>query len=374
MKGLAVLSALLCSSISFIAQSSASIEVGGVTRTYTYFVPMTMPPQALALVFVLHGATQDGETIMDISSFNEVANANNFIAVYPDGMGNSWNVGLTTGGSTADDIAFIEALVDHFITEFSIDEHRVYSCGFSAGGYMSHRLACESSVCFAAIASVAGAISEDALSNCAPQYTPSIMQIHGTSDLIVSYNGSVISGISVDEIISTWLSNNNCPSTAEVETLPNISVLDFSTVERFTYAPCDEDSEVQLLKITGGGHQWPGTDALLGGIGNINQDIDASIEIWNFFSQFQCPSEVSTSDILEETTLSIFPNPAADHVNIQYASGKQPDSIVIYNAQGQVVFHQNWIEGQTTTQVSLADFVPGIYFIQNSNQRIMVIG
>ncbi|MFZ4784368.1 MAG: T9SS type A sorting domain-containing protein [Flavobacteriales bacterium] len=373
MKGLAVFSALLFSALSSVAQTSASIDIGGVTRTYTYFVPLTMPPQAPALVFVLHGATQDGETIMDISSFNEVANGNNFIVVYPDGIGNSWNVGLTAGGSTADDIAFIEALVNHFMTDFSIDEHRVYSCGFSAGGYMSHRLACESSVCFAAIASVAGAISEEALSNCAPQYTPSIMQIHGTSDLVVSYNGSVISGISVDEIISTWLSNNNCPSTAEVEALPNISVLDFSTVERFTYAPCNEDSEVQLLKITGGGHQWPGTDALLGGIGNINQDIDASIEIWNFFNQFQCPSEVSTLEIIEETSLSIFPNPASDMVNIQYEQGLQPEVLVIYNAQGQVVFHQKWNKGQTTLQISVDDFAPGIYFIQNSNQRLVVI-
>lgn len=372
MKPLVLLCALLLGATSYFAQTSATMDVGGETRTYTYFVPMTMPPQAPALVFVLHGATQDGETIMDISAFNDIANANNFIAVYPDGVGNSWNVGLTTGGSTADDIAFIEALVDHFATDFSIDLTRVYSCGFSAGGYMSHRLACESSVCFAAIASVAGAISEDALSNCAPQYTPSILQIHGTSDLVVSYNGSVISGISVDEIISTWLSNNNCPTTAEVEALPNISVIDFSTVERFSYAPCDENSEVELLKITGGGHQWPGTDALLGGIGNINRDIDASVEIWNFFSQFQCPSEVGIEEIAESNHLVIYPNPASDVINIQCTGDKQREEIVILNAQGQIVYQQKWNAGETRIQLSLGSFAPGIYIIKDTNQRIAV--
>jgi polyhydroxybutyrate depolymerase len=364
--------ALLLLATTATSQIEATIDINGESRSYTYFVPLTMPPQAYSLVFVLHGATQTGQGIMDISQMNDIANAGNFIAVYPDGVGNSWNVGLTTGGSTADDMAFIEALVELFAADFSIDQTRVYSCGFSAGGYMSHRLACESSVCFAAIASVSGAISESALTSCSPQYSPSIMQIHGTSDIIVSYNGSAISGISVDDIIATWLSNNNCNTTAVIEDIPNTSLIDLSTVQRFTYEPCDESSVVELLKIDGGGHQWPGTDAVFGGIGSINRDIDASQEIWNFFSQFQCPSDVSTEEIAIENNISIFPNPATDVVNIQFAKDQQPEILIIYNSQGQIVFQENIPQDQTKIQISTATLAPGIYFIKDAAVRLVV--
>jgi polyhydroxybutyrate depolymerase len=143
-------------------------------------------------------------------------------------------------------------------------------------------------------------------------------------------------------------------------------------VQRYTYEPCDENSVVELLKIDGGGHQWPGTDALFGGIGNINRDIDASQEIWNFFSQFQCPSEVAVEEITNENNISIYPNPATDVVNIQFEKGQQPENIIIYNSQGQIVFQQNIPQDQTKIQISIANLAPGIYFIKDVKVRLVV--
>jgi len=104
----------------------------------------------------------------------------------------------------------------------------------------------------------------------------------------VAYNGS-LANISVNDVLAYWLfSNNNCSGNPTVITLPNTFLFDFSTVDRFVWSPCDNGAEVQLLRVNGGGHQWPGTAALLGGLGNINRDINASQEIWNFFSRFTC--------------------------------------------------------------------------------------
>ena len=44
------------------------------------------------------------------------------------------------------------------------------------------------------------------------------------------------------------------------------------------YFDCIENAEVWLYEVVGGGHDWPGS--------NGNMDINASEEIWSFFSQY----------------------------------------------------------------------------------------
>ena len=237
------------------AQTNGTIVHDGITRSYIVYLPTTYTPSSsLPLVFVLHGFTQSANTIMNVSDFNDVAEANNFIVAYPQGVGNAWNTNSgMAGGSTADDIGFIEALIDEFHTLYNIDSTRVYSCGFSAGGYMSHRLACESNRCFGAIASVSGTMSDNAYNDCNPTTTTPVMQIHGTSDNIVSYNGG-FGGKSVDDVISKWVALDGCPTAPAVTLLPDINTNDGSTVEKSTYSPCNNNSAVILMKVIGGGH------------------------------------------------------------------------------------------------------------------------
>lgn len=277
------------------AQTSGSFLYDGVNRSYIVYTPPSyVPGSSLPLVFVLHGFTQSAQNIMDVSGFNDVADTGNFIIVYPNGVGNAWNSNSgMAGGSTADDIGFISALTDTIYSQYGIDTTRVYSCGFSAGGYMSHRLACESPRCYAAIASVAGTMSTAAYSACIPSHAVPVLQIHGTSDAVVSYTGGV-GGVGVDDVITKWTTIDICPTTPSVVQLPNTNLFDASTVESNLYAPCSDNTEVKLLKVVGGGHQWPGTTALLGGLGTINRDINASGEIWNFFRNKSC-NVLSTS-------------------------------------------------------------------------------
>jgi polyhydroxybutyrate depolymerase len=236
---------------------------------------------------------------MNYSDFNAISDTAGCIVVYPDGVGNAWNTNSgMSGGSTADDIGFIAALTDTLFAQYGIDTNRVFSCGFSAGGYMSHRLACESPRCYAAIASVAGTMSTGAYAACLPSRPVPVMQIHGTADFVVSYNGG-FGGVSVADVISKWVSANACPSQPQVTNMPDLVLTDLSTVERSVYAPCAGASEVILYKVNGGGHQWPGTSAIAGGIGTINQDIKASAEIWNFFRTRSC---IGTTTSLQHAT------------------------------------------------------------------------
>lgn len=277
------------------SQTNGTIQHNGISRSYIVYVPSSyVPGNSWPLVFVLHGFTQSASTIMSVSGFNSIADTGNFIIAYPNGVGNAWNTNSgMTGGSTADDIGFIAALTDTLHALYNIDTNRVFSCGFSAGGYMSHRLACESPRCYAAIASVAGTMSVGAYTACAPSHSIPVAQIHGTADGVVSYNGSTNGGKSVDEVIALWVGNNTCAVPPLVQLLPDINVLDNSTVEKSVYSPCNSGTEVALYKVIGGGHQWPGTTAILGGLGTINRDINASAEIWNFFRNYSCPNFVT---------------------------------------------------------------------------------
>jgi polyhydroxybutyrate depolymerase len=341
------------------SQISSSISFGGQSRSFIVYAPASyIPGNPVPLVFVLHGLTQTGQAIMNVSNFNSVADTANFILVYPDGISNAWNINANLpGASTADDIGFIEALIDTISANYTIDQNRIYSCGFSAGGFMSHMLACKSSRCFAAIASVAGTMTDSVYNSCAPIFNLPILQIHGTSDNIVNFNGS-LGNKSATDVVDYWKNFNGCNAAPIITSLPNTSLLDFSTVQLLDYSPCSNNDLVQMLKVNGGGHQWPGTSSLLGGLGTINMDINASAEIWKFFRTNACnsssqgiPSNSPNNFQLEST-----------QGNNYYLKGSTPIALIdIYNTNGQIVFSS---KVNLPYELNIDKFTSGMYLLK----------
>jgi polyhydroxybutyrate depolymerase len=341
------------------SQISSSISFGGQSRSFIVYAPASyIPGNPVPLVFVLHGLTQTGQAIMNVSNFNSVADTANFILVYPDGISNAWNINANLpGASTADDIGFIEALIDTISANYTIDQNRIYSCGFSAGGFMSHMLACKSSRCFAAIASVAGTMTYSVYNSCSPIFNLPILQIHGTSDNIVNFNGS-LGNKSATDVVDYWKNFNGCNAAPIITSLPNTSLLDFSTVQLLDYSPCSNNDLVQMLKVNGGGHQWPGTSSLLGGLGTINMDINASAEIWKFFRTNACnsssqgiPSNSPNNFQLEST-----------QGNNYYLKGSTPIALIdIYNTNGQIVFSS---KVNLPYELNIDKFTSGMYLLK----------
>ncbi len=341
------------------AQTTDSFTYDGVNRSYIVYTPSSyVPGTVMPLVFVLHGFTQTAQAIMDVSGFNVIADTGNFIVVYPNGVGNAWNSNSgMTGGSTADDIGFISALTDTIASRYGVDTTRVYSCGFSAGGYMSHRLACESPRCYAAVASVAGTMSTAAYSACVPARPVPVLQIHGTADAIVSYNGGV-GGVSVDDVVSKWTSVDLCPATPVITALPNTNLFDNSTVESSIYGSCAAGSEVKLLKVVGGGHQWPGTSALLGGLGTINRDINASGEIWNFFRRFNCTNSTSSVNAIDERAITL--EQVAPGNYVLHADHAQPFHYSLFDLNGREIVKSS-VHGESLIDIS--NMATGFYLL-----------
>lgn len=292
---LSVLLLVAASSITH-AQVNGTITHNGITRDHIIYAPSSYVAGTPApLVFVMHGFTQSASAIMSVTGFNDLAEQEGFLVAYPNGVNNGWNTNSPfPGGSSADDVGYIGALRDTLVDQFSIDTTRIYACGFSAGGYMSHKLGCESPKCFAAIASVSGTINTGAVAACDPQHTPGVLQIHGTSDLIVNYNGSIFSGLGVQEVLDLWTANLACVTPAVITPING-------TVEQQVYAPCNGNAAVVHYKISGGGHTWP-----------TGSDLNATEVIWDYFQGFTCGDISTRVQNASATQLVAWPNPAGD--------------------------------------------------------------
>jgi polyhydroxybutyrate depolymerase len=259
------------------------IQVGSDARTYRVHVPPSyVPTSATSLVLVFHGYTQDAAGIEQQTEMDPVSDGHGFIAVYPQGLGNSWNAGSCCGSSSqqgVDDVAFVGALLDKLKTEYCVDDKRVFSAGFSNGGMLSHRLACEMSDRIAAIGAVSGTLAID---TCTPARPVSVMHVHGTADFVVAYTDGGFSGArGVPPTIANWVHVDGCTDAMPTNVFKNG---DASCDE---YQACDAGTRVRLCTIDQGGHQWPGgqTDFL----GNLSVDLDASEEIAKFFDAHPMP-------------------------------------------------------------------------------------
>jgi len=141
----------------------------------------------------------------------------------------------------------------------------------------------------AAVASVTGSMTPETYALCNPQHPTPVLQIHGTSDADVPYDG-VFWSRSIDDVISYWVNYNNCDTDPTITSFQDIDSLDGSTVEHFVYSGGDNGVTTEHMKVTGGNHTWSGADIDLPGL-NTNQDINASIEVWKFFSRFDINGE-----------------------------------------------------------------------------------
>lgn len=360
MKIIVTLITLFLPVLNFAQQTiSASIMHDDIEREYILYIPESYTQgEEVPIVFNFHGYTSNAAEQMFYGDFRPIADTANFIVVHPEGTlfngDTHWNVGGWTIGSTVDDIGFTNALLDSLAEEYSIDLNRVYSTGMSNGGFMSYQLACQLSERFAAIASVTGSMTPEIWDDCTPRHTTPILEIHGTSDFVIPYNGNIFSH-PIPEVLEYWVEYDGCDLDPEIIDIPDINTADGSTVEHYIYSGCDKDIAVEHFKVTGGGHTWPGS--AFPGPGT-NYDIDASLEIWKFFSRFEL-SALTTAVAVETDSgeLEIFPNPS-DYglVNIKV---KRSTQYSIYSSIGKIVKKGNLSEGMN--QLNLGDLEADIY-------------
>lgn len=352
---------LLYSGLNSQQTINGTLTHDGITRDYILYVPQSYSTSdAVPMVLNFHGYTSSANSQMFYGNFRAIADRENFLVVHPQGtIGDDgetyWNAQWNPNG--IDDIAFTAALIDSISAKYNVNQKRIYSTGMSNGGFMSYTLACELSDKIAAIASVTGSMTVVQLNtSCNPEYKTPIMQIHGTDDGVVPYNGNTWMA-PIEDVVNFWREKNAC-SPYQFTKVDDISTNDDSTVEHEVNQECAENTSVEFFRVRGGTHTWPGSGI---DFGVTNYDINASEEIWRFFSQYDLDGKLSSIAESSEIDFKVFPTTASKDLQISFTTG-EPKDLRIIDMKGHVLTKRNTSAREIRIDVS---FLPaGIYLVQ----------
>jgi polyhydroxybutyrate depolymerase len=228
---------------------------------------------------------------------NAVAEKEAFLVAYPNGTGLglgllNWNAGGATPMVYAeqkgvDDIGFIRRMLAVIGESYKVDDRRIYATGFSKGGMLAYRLACEMSDQIAAIAPVA---ATQQVEECRPDHGVAILHVHGTADENVPLKGGKGRHTAkkayyraVHEVLDSWRTRNSCDS-------ETVTTHKAGNVVCRQYKGCKGNADVAFCLVEGGGHGWHGpgiepTVAQKKRGDRLNQDMDLSRMIWEFFKK-----------------------------------------------------------------------------------------
>ena len=348
----------------FAQQTTHTFSFDGQTRQYIKYVPSSYTgSEAVPVVFSLHGLGDNMSNFSQVG-FHQVADTANIIIITPEalpetiltGGANAWNSGAGSFGlslnGNINDIGFLGAILDTIIANYNVDETRVYSCGFSLGGFMSQRIACELNTRFTAVASVAGTIGGEL--TCSPGASVPVCHFHGTADATIAYSGNIY-GSDPEDLVDFWATNNGCTATPTTTALPD-NASDGYTVTHYEYGSCTDEAGVEFFKVTGADHVWLFTPV---------NDISYTEEIWKFFLKYPTAPDTSIStsaNITTKPTINIHPNPASGSISITGITGVK----YIFNGAGKLLLTTN----ENTLNVST--YPTGLYFLQirDSNGKL----
>lgn len=234
--------------------------------------------KAAPLVILLHGYTVTGATEELYLNVTAESEKRGFLYAHPDGTKDSqgnpfWNATdacCNFNGSTIDDSAYISKIIKDVQAAYNVDPKRVYLIGHSNGGFMSYRMACEHGDQIAGIASLAGAMYSD-VTKCAAANPVSVLEIHGTADMTIAYDGATI-GVTAfpgaTTSVADWATFDACGATPDTTAAPIDleATLAGNETQITNYTGCKSGTAVSLWTINGGSHIPNFTPAFIPGV------------------------------------------------------------------------------------------------------------
>jgi polyhydroxybutyrate depolymerase len=318
--------------------SQEKIDVEDVSRTFVVHPPKGYDSQQhYPVVILLHGRNQDADDMARLTHFNQLADKNGVIAVYPNAMHRQWNIGVRPeqpstamgprgggrrggwggypgggggggypgggggyprggqrGGQNpdeknkpepADDVAFLNQMLDQLALKYSVDTRRIYAAGLGDGGFMALRVGCSIADRVAAIAAVSATLPKTMI--CLPSRPVPALFVEGTDDPIDSYNGGTYKPgpfhlLSAEDSAKTWAKFDRCGEKPAQEKLP-ASEKGGKETKTYTYDGCHDNAQVVLYSVKGGGNTWPGGEQYSSEkeVGKTS-DLNANEIIWSF--------------------------------------------------------------------------------------------
>lgn len=249
----------------------------------------------MPLVIALHG---NGGTAARLNhgtryGLTRQADARGWVLVIPQGISESWNDHRPFKEQAlqgVDDVGFLTQLIDRAHADYGIDTDRVFIVGASNGGAMALTFAVEASERVRAVAAVVMGLP--AIHEHHPPKRPvSVLMINGERDPIVPYAGGDILGkrgrvLSSPASLDWWATHDGCAQTRPEIQLPDLDPTDGTRVFVERREDCTDGASVELYRVEGGGHTWPGGRPYAPQriVGRTSHDIDASQVAFAFFA------------------------------------------------------------------------------------------
>jgi polyhydroxybutyrate depolymerase len=256
----------------------------------------------LPLVVLLHGAFSTAEQTERETGFSELADKENFLVAYPEGIGlfgylQHWNAGHCCGKAASDgidDVAFVAEVIRVTREKLAVNSRRIYLAGMSNGGMLTHRFAAERGDMLAAAAVISGAIGSsnngvETWQTPSPADAPPILLIHGDSDRHVPHLGgaSPLGGrqdrlyLSLDQAGEFWRNTLACLDE------PHLQNQQSGAVRKTSWTDCRGGKGVEQILLSNWGHQWPAPFFT----GQLRESdplyrYNVNPEIWSFFSSY----------------------------------------------------------------------------------------
>ncbi|MFN5478357.1 MAG: alpha/beta hydrolase family esterase [Chitinophagaceae bacterium] len=259
-----------------------SIRVDGIDRSFLYKSPASKLKDP-SLVFILHGSGGSGEQMLKRApELMDIADQENFIAVYPSGYLNYWNECRKAANSKANQMNineedFFKGMIRYFHQQYNINRRKVFVVGTSGGGHMAYKLALTMPDQIQAITAIIANLPDTNNLDCPEMRKPmNVMIVNGTKDNTNPYDGGeVILGSgnfgfvrSTDRTFAYWSQLSGYTESPRMRVLPDTDPNDGKTIEEYVFS--GRNKEVILLKVIGGKHDYPG-------------DINVHLEAWKFF-------------------------------------------------------------------------------------------
>jgi polyhydroxybutyrate depolymerase len=242
------------------------LVIGGA-RPATVDIPQNYDPTIThPLLVFLHGfGTVAGLPQAAFFGVLNTVDEKDLVLLLPDGTLNEdgnffWN-GTTAccdPNDAIDDVGYLSGLIEEAKQTYNIDENRVYLLGYSNGGFMSFRMACEASELITAMVSLAGSTFADP-ADCQPATRPvSVLQVHGTADTTILYEGVADAYPSAVDTVESFASAAGCDTESPtiVGNTDLVSMVEGEETEQVAYTTgCQGGVDAALWTTRDGVHR-----------------------------------------------------------------------------------------------------------------------
>ncbi len=277
------------------------------TRAYKLYIPTGYHGQALPLVVMLHGCTQNPDDAAAGTQLNALADQESFLVVYPAqpasaNQNKCWNwFSVRDQQRDRGEPSIIAGITSEVVSKYGLDARRVYVAGMSAGGAMAAVMGAEYPDLYAAVGVHSGLAHGAARdmqsafaamrSGAASARTPASLSLnpetrHRVTVPTIVFHGdrdNTVHPRNGDQVLEQALNGGASAGSAAQPrvTLSQGQVPNGRAYTRSVYHDASGQTIMERWLVHGAGHAWSGGSAT--GSYTDPRGPDASREMVNFF-------------------------------------------------------------------------------------------